>query len=66
MTDDTVERSRLLLTIPQVCERLQLGRSSIYLLIADGRLATLRFGRAVRVPLASVEQLIRERLAEAG
>jgi len=65
MTDGIRDPSRLLLTIPQVAERLQIGRSSVYQLIGSGQLATLRFGRSVRVLVASVDALVQDRLAEA-
>jgi excisionase family DNA binding protein len=51
-------------TIPQVMERLQLGRTSVYTLIRSGQLASVRIGRARRVPEAALEAFIAARQAE--
>ena len=37
---------KLLLTIPEAAERLSLGRSMVYQLIAAGRLRSVSIGRA--------------------
>ena len=39
-----------LLTIPQVMERLRLGRTAVYDLIRTRQLASLTLGRARRIP----------------
>ena len=54
----------LLLTERQVCERLQLGRSTIRKLWSDGELVPLHVGRAVRWPASAVEEYV-ERLKAA-
>lgn len=48
---------KLLLRIPEVCEITGLGRSTVYQLLdqPDG-LATVRIGRAVRIPISSVRE----------
>jgi excisionase family DNA binding protein len=50
----------ILLTITQVCERLQISRPTFYGLIHCGRLKSLTIGRARRVPLAALEAFIEE------
>jgi excisionase family DNA binding protein len=50
-----------LLTIPEVADELALSRSTIYELVASGRLETVRIGRARRVPRAALDAFV-ERL----
>jgi excisionase family DNA binding protein len=45
------EHPRLLLTIPEAAEALGLGRSTLYELIAAGRLEVVHIGRSARVPV---------------
>ena len=54
---ETIEK--LLLKIPEVCIATGLGRSTVYQLLdqPDG-LPTVRIGRAVRVPAASVRRWV--------
>lgn len=51
----------LLLTIPQVMECLALGRNKVYDLINKEGLPVKRFGRAVRVPYAALQQWLEQR-----
>jgi excisionase family DNA binding protein len=51
----------LLLSIPEVAKLLRLSHTKVYELIAVEGLPVLRFGRAVRVSRASLEQWIQER-----
>lgn len=51
----------LLLTIPQVMECLALGRNKVYDLINKEGLPVKRFGRAVRVSYAALEQWLEQR-----
>jgi excisionase family DNA binding protein len=51
----------LLLTIPQVMQCLALGRNKVYDLINKEGLPVKRFGRAVRVPYAALEQWLEQR-----
>lgn len=47
-----------LLTVPEVMARLKLGRTTVYDLIRSRRLASIRIGRARRVPAQSVRDFI--------
>lgn len=51
-----------LLTVPQVMERLQLGRTAVYDLIRTRQLASITLGRARRIPTHALANLIRTRL----
>jgi excisionase family DNA binding protein len=48
-----------LLRVPDVAWRLQLGRSTVYLLIQRGALPCARFGVAVRVPAEALDDCLR-------
>jgi excisionase family DNA binding protein len=52
---------RLLLSPTQVAEMLGIGRPTVYSLLARGELPSVRFGRAVRVPLAALTRWIETR-----
>ena len=51
-------RKPLALRIPEVQRMTGLGRTKLYALIADGKLATIKIGRATLIPLASLEALL--------
>ena len=51
----------LLLNIPQVAKMLSLSRTKVYELIATEGLPVVRFGRAVRVSLAALQQWLDQR-----
>lgn len=51
----------LLLSIPEVSKTLGLGRTKVYELIATEGLPVVRFGRAVRVSMNSLQQWIDHR-----
>ena len=44
----------ILLTIPEAADALGIGRSTVYELIADGRIETVHIGRACRVPVVGL------------
>ncbi len=54
---------KLLLRVNEVAERLQLGRATVYQMIAAGELPTFRKGRAVRVPTRALEAWIDRRIS---
>ena len=48
----------LLLSIPQVCESLRLGRTKVYELIDYEGLPVVHFGRSVRVSVISLQEWV--------
>ncbi len=51
----------LLLSIPEVAKILGLGRTKVYELIAREGLPVVRFGRAVRVSVISLQRWVEQR-----
>ncbi|MGY5044227.1 helix-turn-helix domain-containing protein [Streptomyces sp. 900105755] len=51
-----------LLTVPQVMERLQLGRTAVYDLLRTRQLASITLGRARRIPAHALTDFIHTRL----
>jgi excisionase family DNA binding protein len=47
-----------LLTVPQVMERLQVGRHTVYALIRTRRLGSVTIGRCRRIPAASLDRYL--------
>ncbi|GGR61568.1 MULTISPECIES: helix-turn-helix domain-containing protein [Streptomyces] len=62
MTTATAE----LLTVPEVMERLKLGRSTVYDLIRSRRLVSITVGRSRRVPIDAVRDFIDHQIEEAA
>lgn len=56
---------RLLLRPIEAAEMLGIGRSTMFAMIAKGEIPTVRFGRAVRVPLAQLKAWLSKRIEEA-
>ena len=50
----------MLLNVAQVAKLLSLGRTKVYDLIATKQLPVVRFGRAVRVPAASLQRWLEQ------
>jgi excisionase family DNA binding protein len=57
-----MSNAAILLTVEQAAEKLQIGRSMAYQLIAAGELASIKIGRVRRVPVRAIEEYV-ERLA---
>ncbi|GHG18348.1 helix-turn-helix domain-containing protein [Streptomyces hydrogenans] len=55
-----------LLTVPEVMERLKLGRSTVYDLIRSRRLVSITVGRSRRVPIDAVRDFIDHQIEEAA
>ena len=49
---------RLLLTPEDAADLLSIGRSKLYELIGDGRLASVRIGASRRVPMSALVQFV--------
>lgn len=50
--------THLLVPIPEACERLQLGRSTVYRLMDSGELASVTVGRRRLIPAAALEAFV--------
>ena len=61
MSED--DSGQLLIRIPDACERLALGRSTIYALIAKGEIKAVKIGAAVRIPAAELERWVAAQVA---
>ncbi|WP_082751248.1 helix-turn-helix domain-containing protein [Blastomonas sp. CCH1-A6] len=46
------------ITIAETMRRLSVGRTTVYSLLADGRLKSVKIGRSRRILLESVEALL--------
>jgi len=55
----------LLLSIPEAAAALRLSRAKVYQLIDVEGLPVVRFGRAVRVPHALLQQWVEQRMQSA-
>lgn len=62
MTTATAE----LLTVPEVMQRLKLGRSTVYDLIRSRRLVSITIGRSRRIPADAVREFIDHEIEEAA
>lgn len=49
---------KLLLKPIEVAEVLRIGRSLVYVMLATGELPSIRIGRCIRIPRASLEKWI--------
>ncbi|MCX4693535.1 helix-turn-helix domain-containing protein [Streptomyces sp. NBC_01408] len=53
-------------TVPEVMQRLKLGRSTVYDLIRSRRLVSITVGRARRIPADAVREFIDFEIGEAA
>ena len=58
--------NKLLLKPEEAAEVLSIGRTKLYALMAEGRLASVRIGNSRRVPLDAVNEFIARLEDEAG
>lgn len=56
--------SKVLLTVEEAAARLNLGRTSMFALIKNGHIASVRIGRARRIPAAEVDAYAARLVAE--
>jgi excisionase family DNA binding protein len=59
--EDGRQSERLLLTVPEVAERLAVGRSTVYELTAAGELEVVHIGRYARIPVASLSEFVQRK-----
>jgi excisionase family DNA binding protein len=61
---DSQAEHKLLLTIPEVAQRLGMGRTFVYELIMKGEIPSIKLGRARRVPARALEEFVACRMKE--
>jgi excisionase family DNA binding protein len=61
---DTQQEQALYLTVEQTAERLQLGRTKVYEMIAYEGLPVVRFGRCVRINPVRLQEWLAQREEE--
>jgi excisionase family DNA binding protein len=59
-TINSEKQARRALSIKEAAEACNLSRATVYRLIADGKLATLKVGSRRLVPVASIDTLLSE------
>jgi excisionase family DNA binding protein len=58
MREDAPDKpGRLLHTVPHAAQLLDLGVSTIWKLVADGKLSTVKIGRSTRIPHSELARL---------
>lgn len=60
MSYKTPTAEALLLTVPQVAQRLQIARGRAYELVATGQIPAVKIGHSLRVPLLVLNRWIEE------
>ena len=59
-------RVQKLLRVPDVADQLNIGRTTAYLWIRQGKIRSIRLGRLVRVTRAEIDRLIYEKGSGGG
>ena len=65
MTTFTLQVPRLLVTVSEFCGATMLGRSTVFGLLRDGKIASVLIGRSRRIPVQEMHDYV-ERLVGAG
>jgi excisionase family DNA binding protein len=66
MTDVASTADRLLYTPNEAAETLGIGRSTLYVLLARGAIASVRIGTSRRIPATALHSFIHELTEEAS
>ncbi len=64
MSDDLADMR--LLTVAEVATRLRVSKMTVYRLVHDQAISSVRVGRSYRVPERAVHEYLRGRYTEAG
>lgn len=56
----------LTVRIPQAAQLLGIGRSTLYKLMHEGEVETIKLGRSTLIPVASIEALLERRRRVSG
>lgn len=59
-----MDNNKKLLNINEAAAALGLGRSLVYTLVANKELASIKIGRARRVPIGAIDEFIARRLEQ--
>jgi excisionase family DNA binding protein len=65
-TPDSERAAPLCISVEEAAAMLGIGRSKAYEAARAGRLPVVRWGRALRVVRAGIEEILRERIAAAA
>ncbi len=57
---------KLTLSVPEVAEILGIGRAAAYEAARTGQIPTIRIGKRILVPVAALEQLLKDPVMDAG
>ncbi len=66
MVVEAATHERILLTIPEAAERLGVGKTLVWQMVARNELPSVRLGRLVRVPVPALDEWIREQTGAHG
>ena len=58
--------TKVLLTVPEICEATGLGRTKVYQLLQSGELRAVHVGKSVRILPAELERFVGQLQAEQG
>ena len=58
VTPDGGGEARMLLTVMEAANRLGIGRSLMYELLATGRIPSIRIGRLRRIPCEALQEFV--------
>jgi len=58
--DTTIEAEGGLVSVAQACQYLRVGKKKLYALHRNGQLEMLKLGSSTRIPIASLQRLIKE------
>jgi len=61
MDEQPISPPPILLRVPEACQVLAVGRSTIYVLMAEGDLDVVHIGRSVRITAESIEACVERR-----
>jgi excisionase family DNA binding protein len=64
LIDQEIDMGDALLTVTEAAARLKVGRTTLYGLIADKQLRTIKIGRARRIPESVIDQWIAQQVHE--
>lgn len=59
-----MEANPLLLTVEAAADRLSVGRTTLFELISSGAVASVKIGRARRIPASALDEYVRRLTAE--